>query len=227
MPVHDIVVVGTSAGGVEALTALVHELPPDLPAAAFVVLHVPPYAVSRLPQILNRSGPVPAAHAEHGDRIVPGRIYVAPPDRHLLVRRGWVELSRGPRENHSRPAVDLLFRSAARAYGPRVVGVVLSGALYDGAAGMMAVKARGGVAVVQDPAEAAVDSMPRSALRFVEADYVLPAAEIAPALVRLVQEPVRQGGRALMVVSEERSTVVIRADIEAQAHDERPNELTI
>ncbi|MDP9364258.1 MAG: chemotaxis protein CheB [Chloroflexota bacterium] len=223
---RDIVVIGASAGGVEALIALVRGLPADLPAAVFVVLHTPPYAVSRLPQILERSCPLPAAHAANGEPILPGRIYVAPPDRHLLLRPGHVALTRGPRENHARPAVDPLFRSAARAYGRRVVGVVLSGALYDGAAGLLAVKTRGGVAVVQDPTEAAVAGMPRSALRLVQADHVLPVAEIAPAIVRLSEQTVREGGDS-MADAEERIADVIRTDIADQAQDGRPNELTI
>ncbi len=201
---RDIVVIGASAGGVESLRSLVRGLSPDLPAAVFVVMHVQPYAVSRLPEILARSCPLPVDHARDGDRIVPGRIYVAPPDRHLLLRPGRVELTRGPRENHTRPAVDPLFRSAARAYGRRVAGVVLSGALYDGAAGVLAVKTRGGAAVVQDPTEAAVDGMPRSALRLVEVDHVLPVAEIAPLLVRLARESVAEEGAAAMADDEER-----------------------
>ena len=117
MAQHDIVVIGASAGGIEALQELVSRLPPDLPAALFVVVHISPYSVSRLSQILSRAGPLPATQAVDGEPIEPGHIYVAPPDRHLLVRPGWVALSRGPRENHSRPAIDPLFRSAARAYG--------------------------------------------------------------------------------------------------------------
>ena len=113
-PTHDIIVVGASAGGVEALSALVRGLPADLPAALFVVLHIPPYGESHLPTILSHRGPLPAAHAVHGAAIASGRIYVAPPDHHLLVRNGYMELTRGPRENSSRPAVDPLFRSAAR-----------------------------------------------------------------------------------------------------------------
>ena len=204
MAPRDVVAIGASAGGIQALTSLASGLPRDFPAAVFVVVHIPPYAVSRLPEILSRAGPLPAAHARQGEPIEPGRIYVAPPDRHLLVRQGWVELARGPRENHSRPAIDPLFRTAARAYGPRVVGVVLSGSLYDGSMGLMAIKTRGGVAVVQDPNEAAFASMPRSALQAVTADHVLPAAAMAAVLGDLVGEAVDAKGDAPMADDEER-----------------------
>src|SRR5438105_1971968 len=120
---HDLIVIGASAGGVEALRALVRDLPPDLPAAVCVVLHVAPHAPSMLPIILSRAGPLPAQHPVDGAAIQAGRIYVAPPDHHLLVERGVLRVLRGPKENRSRPAVDPLFRTAARAYGPRVVGV--------------------------------------------------------------------------------------------------------
>ena len=160
MTQRDIVVIGASAGGIQALTTLVAGLPRDFPASVLIVVHIPPYAISRLPEILSRSGPLPAAHALQGEVIEPGRIYVSPPDRHLLVRTGQLELSRGARENHCRPAIDPLFRTAARVYGPRVIGIVLSGALYDGSMGLLAIKTRGGMAIVQDPKEAIVDSMP-------------------------------------------------------------------
>jgi two-component system chemotaxis response regulator CheB len=127
MPGHDIIVTGSSAGGIEALTQLVRGLPADLPAALFVVQHFPAGVASMLPHILRRAGHLPAAHAVDGEPIQPGRIYVAPPDYHLLVKRGYVRVTPGPRENLARPAVDPLFRTAARAYGPRVVAVVLSG----------------------------------------------------------------------------------------------------
>jgi two-component system chemotaxis response regulator CheB len=146
-------------------------------------------APSVLPQILNRAGPLPAAAAVDNAPIVPGRVYVAVPDQHLLVERGRVCLVRGPKENRSRPAVDPLFRSAARDYGPRVVGVVLTGALDDGTSGLQAIKGRGGVAVVQDPAEALYTGMPRSALEHVAVDYCMPLAEIPALLARLAAEP--------------------------------------
>ncbi len=193
-PGHDIIAIGASAGGVEALTTLVRDLPPDLPAAVFVVLHLPPDATSFLPRILGRVGPLPAAHPTDGEPIVPGRIYVAPPDFHLLVRRGAIRVVRGPRENRHRPAVDPLFRSAAVTYGPRAVGVVLSGALDDGTAGLQAIKRRGGVAIVQDPEEALFPSMPASALQFAAVDHCLPLARIAPTLAAIAREPAGEEG---------------------------------
>jgi two-component system, chemotaxis family, protein-glutamate methylesterase/glutaminase len=189
MPDHDIVVVGASAGGVEALVELARSLPPDLPAAVFVVLHVPSTGTSALPDILGRHGRLPAAHAKDGEPIEPGRIYVAPPDHHLLLRTGHVHLARGPRENGHRPAVDSLFRSAAREYAARVIGVVLSGALDDGTAGLAAVRARGGPTVVQEPADALFAGMPGSAIEQVGVDHVLPAAAMGPLLARLTLEP--------------------------------------
>ena len=224
---RDIVVIGASAGGVQALASLVSGLPHDLAAAVFIVLHMPPFAKSRLPEILSRAGPLPAAHAVNDEPIVPGRIYIAPPDRHLLVRPGYVEVSRGPRENRSRPAVDPLFRSAARAYGSRVAGVILSGALYDGSAGLMAVKLRGGLAIVQDPQEAVVDSMPRSALDLVDVDYVAGVGDIAATLDRLSRVPATKGGNAPMADEQERREVVIAEDFREQAHDERAEETTV
>lgn len=189
MPDHDIVVVGASAGGVEALVQLAGSLPADLPAAVFVVLHVPSTGTSALPDILSRQGRLPATHAKDGEPIENGRIYVAPPDHHLLLRTGHVHLARGPRENGHRPAVDPLFRSAAREYATRVIGVVLSGALDDGTAGLVAIKARRGLAVVQEPTDALYPGMPGSVLAHVEVDHVLPAASIGALLARLTKEP--------------------------------------
>lgn len=187
MASRDIIVVGASAGGVEALTALARALPADLAAALFVVLHVPPHARSVLPQLLQRAGKLPAAHARAGERIVPGRWYVAPPDQHLVLRGGCVHLGRGPAENGHRPAVDPLFRSAASGYQQRVAGVVLSGSLDDGTAGLLAVKAAGGLTIVQDPQEALYPSMPLSAIENVEVDHVLTLAEIGALLAQQAQ----------------------------------------
>jgi two-component system chemotaxis response regulator CheB len=194
LPGHDIIVVGASAGGVEALSELVRGLPGDLPAAVFIVLHVPAQSPSILPQILARAGKLPATHALDGEEIAPGRVYIAPPDNHLLVERGHVRVVRGPKENRCRPAVDPMFRSAALAYGPRVVGVILTGALDDGTVGLRDLKKRGGTTIVQDPREALYPGMPQSALDNVKVDYCLPLAEIAPLLAHLASEPAADEG---------------------------------
>jgi two-component system, chemotaxis family, protein-glutamate methylesterase/glutaminase len=185
----DIVVMGASAGGMEALQKVVARLPEDLPAALFVVWHLSPGAKSMLPSVLSKAGPLPAAHPADGDRIEPGRIYVAPNDHHMLLEKGYVRIARGPKENRFRPAIDPLFRSAAYVYGTRVIGVVLTGGLDDGTAGLWTIKLRGGTAVVQEPSDAAIRSMPLSALDNVAVDFKLPAAEIGDLLVRLVREP--------------------------------------
>jgi len=185
---HDIVVVGASAGGVEALRTLVSDLPADLPAAVFVVLHVPAIATSVLPAILERAGDLPAAHAEDGAEIEPGHVYIAPPDHHLLIQPGFMRVNRGPKENGYRPAIDPTFRTAAATYGSRVIGVVLSGVLDDGSAGLAAVKSHGGRAFVQDPADALYPMMPESAIQAAEPDLVLPPKELAAAIVSSVRE---------------------------------------
>jgi two-component system, chemotaxis family, protein-glutamate methylesterase/glutaminase len=197
MPGHDIIVLGASSGGIEALTEVVSRLPEDIPAALFVVVHVAPRSVSVLPEILNRAGPLTAAHARDNEKIKSGRIYVAPPDFHMLVANGAVRLIRGPKENNTRPAIDPTFRTAARAYGPRVVGVILSGALDDGAAGLHAVKQRGGVAIAQDPADALFPDMPQNAMAAVKVDHVLSRLEIASVLARLAREPVKETAEAV------------------------------
>lgn len=184
----DIVVVGTSAGGMTALERLVAGLPEDFPAALFVVWHLSPGVRSVLPRVLERAGPLPAVNPGDGDRIEPGRIYVAPNDHHVLLEKGYIRVTRGPKENRFRPAIDPLFRSAAYIYGPRAVGVVLTGALDDGTSGLWAIKLRGGTAIVQDPEDAQHRSMPLHALENVDVDYKLPAAEIGPLLGRLVRE---------------------------------------
>lgn len=183
---HDLVVLGASAGGVETLRDLFAALPAELDAAVLVVLHLSPGSSSLLPHILDRAGPLPAVAARDGDPVVPGRALVAPPDRHLLVVGGRVVLSSGPRENGHRPAIDVTMRSAALAYGPRMIGAVLTGMLDDGAAGLRAVQREGGMTIVQDPEDALFPSMPRHALAATTVDHVLSAAEIAKELPRLV-----------------------------------------
>jgi two-component system chemotaxis response regulator CheB len=187
MPGHDIIVIGASAGGVEALTELMGALPVDLPAAGFAALHLGA-GRSSLPEILTRAGKLPAGHPVHREPIRRGRVYVAPPDRHLLVGNGQLLLEQGPKENGHRPAIDVLFRSAAQIYGPRVVGVVLTGNLDDGTAGLLEIKRRGGIAVVQDPEEADYPGMPKNAVENVAVDHVVPLAELGPLLVRLAEE---------------------------------------
>ncbi len=194
---HDIIVVGASAGGVEALTGLVRGLPSDLPAAVLVVLHIPPQARSHLPEILSRSGPLPAHHPRDGEPLRHGQIYIAPPDHHLLVERDCARVMHGPRENRYRPAVDPLFRSAAVAFGPRVVAVVLSGALDDGTAGLLAVKRMGGIAIVQDPAEALVANMPAHAIEYVQVDHIVRIAELGALLNTLAHQPPAKGAPAV------------------------------
>ncbi|WNG34943.1 chemotaxis protein CheB [Archangium violaceum] len=188
---HDIIVIGASMGGVEALSSLVAQLPGDLRATVLVVLHVSAQHRSFLPEILSRKGPLPAHHPRDGEPLQQGRIYVAPNDKHLLVEPERVRVMRGPMENGHRPAVDPLFRSAAAAFGPRVVGVVLTGALDCGTSGLLAVKKEGGLAVVQDPRDAFCPDMPRSALEFVKVDHCVPLKELGALLERLVSTPVR------------------------------------
>jgi two-component system chemotaxis response regulator CheB len=182
-----IIAVGASAGGVEALREIVAGLPSDLNAAVFITLHIGAHR-SDLPWLLSRAGLLPASHPIDGEEIRAGRVYVAPPDHHMLVEAGRIHLTKGPRENWARPAIDPLFRSAARAYGSDVIGVILTGGLNDGTAGMFEVKARGGTSVVQDPADAVTPNMPRSVIANVTVDYVVPVKDVAALLTRLVTD---------------------------------------
>jgi two-component system chemotaxis response regulator CheB len=187
---RDIIVIGASAGGLTAFETLVSQLPSNIPAAIFIVWHISPDYPSILPEILARASLLPVAHAIEREPLKPGRIYVAPPDHHLLVEPGYVRLSRGPRENRFRPAIDVLFRSAARYYGSRVIGVVLSGSLDDGAAGLYAIKEQGGIAVVQDPSDALHSSMPRAAMKAVAVDHCVPIIEMGALLAHLVDKAI-------------------------------------
>lgn len=191
MAKRDIIVVGASAGGVSALTDFVKTLPHDLDAAVFVVLHTSPYSPSQLPQILNRAGLLIATHPKDGEEIKNGHIYVATPDHHLILEKGnKIAVKKGPKENRFRPAIDALFRSAALIYGPRVIGIILSGMLDDGASGMWNIKRCGGVAIVQDPQEAMYPSMPQNVMQYVEVDNISPVREMGALLSKLVLSPV-------------------------------------
>lgn len=189
---YRLIVIGASAGGFDAIKKLVAGLPADFHAPVFIVWHMAPTVTGIMPQVLNKVNSIYAAHAYDGESIRPNRIYVAPPDYHLLVEKGVLRVRHGPKENRFRPAVDPLFRSAATAYGARVVGVILSGALDDGTAGLWAIKHNGGIAVVQDPLDAEMPDMPESAMREVDVDYAVPIANMASLLVTLAEKPLSQ-----------------------------------
>jgi len=190
MPTQYIVVIGASAGGIEALGEVVAGLPLDIDAAIFVVQHMASSLESHLPKILQRRTSLPVSSAIDRDEIRRGSVYVAPPDYHLLVDRKQMFLSHGPRENRVRPAVDPLFRSAALSWGRQAIGVILSGSLDDGTSGLLAIKKAGGRSIVQDPSTAVTPDMPQSALDYVEIDHCKPLREIGPLLGQLTSEPV-------------------------------------
>lgn len=187
---RNIIVIGASAGGFEAIKLIVAGLPSNLNASVFVVWHMSPDVRGILPQVLSQLNGPEAVSARDREKIKTGKIYVAPPDHHLVLEEGIMRVTRGPKENRFRPAVDPLFRSAAYAYGPRVIGIILSGALDDGTAGLWAVKAFGGVAVVQDPEDAEVPSMPANALQAVAVDYKMPIAGMAALILKLIEDEV-------------------------------------
>lgn len=218
MALRDIIVIGASAGGFAALKELVAGLPKDLAAAVFVVWHLPADAYGVLPSVLEKEGTLPAAHGVDGEEIKTGRIYVAPPDHHLLVEENRVLVTKGPKENRFRPAVDTLFRSAAYAYGVRVIGVILSGALDDGTAGLWTIKHRGGMAVVQEPSDAEHSSMPESALRQVDVDYAVPVAEMAALLTRLTGEQPLEA-REISMEENKKTEIEIRVAAEDSAFE--------
>lgn len=191
----EVVVVGASAGGVEALIRFVHALPSDFPVPILVVLHVPASGPSLLPEILTRHGALEAVHAHDGDVLDGGRIFVAPPDQHLTVSANHLDVTRGPVENGHRPAIDPLFRSASLAYDGKVAGVVLSGTLDDGTAGLAWIKQRHGVTLVQAPGDAIYPAMPQHAIDFVEPDYVQPIEQLVDTLVRLTSMASGRNGK--------------------------------
>lgn len=213
---RDVVVVGASAGGVESLQAFLAELRPELPAAVLIVLHLPPGGTSMLPSILRRVSAIPVVAAGGDDHLRLGRVLVAPPDYHLMVLDEHATLSRGPRESGHRPAVDVLFRSAARACGPRVIGVMLSGALDDGTAGMLTIRRRGGLALAQDPNDAAYPGMPRSVIENVGADHIAPAADLG----RLVSELAGSQEQIDPCQVTEDSAPLVEMEVEMAALDE-------
>jgi two-component system, chemotaxis family, protein-glutamate methylesterase/glutaminase len=190
---RDILVVGASAGGVMALRRFLCVLPENLRAAVFVVLHLPDAPVSKLDEILARSSPLEARFARDGEPIEHGRVYIAPPGQHLLLEENAMRLSRGAKENSQRPAIDALFRSAAVAFGARAIGLVLTGWLDDGAAGLVAIKRCGGIALVQQPEDAPAAEMPRRAIAALggAVDAVLPIEGLARHVVGLIEEAAR------------------------------------
>lgn len=188
VPNFDVVVIGASAGGVTYLQRVIEHLPADFSAAVFITLHMPESVKSMLPGILRRAGRLPVEQAQNASPITPGHVYVAPPGFHLTIERSLMRVSRGAHENGHRPAIDPLFRSAAMAFGHRVIGVILSGLLDDGTAGLIEIKRAGGMAVVQDPDETVFPSMPRSAIAHAQVDHVVPADEIGHLLRKLVME---------------------------------------
>jgi two-component system chemotaxis response regulator CheB len=186
---RDIVVIGASQGGIQALQALVAPLPATLAVSILVVLHIGHHQTN-LDSILSSAGALPASQPSHGEIMKKHHIYVAPADHHMRLESGFILLDKGPKENFARPAADPLFRSAAETYGPRVIGIVLTGGDKDGARGLQAIKSAGGVTVVQDPAEAPAPSMPLSGLKLDDPNYCVLSSEMGPLIIRLCRERV-------------------------------------
>jgi two-component system chemotaxis response regulator CheB len=198
---RDIVVVGGSSGAFEAVK-FIADLPVDFPAAIFLVIHISAKGPGILPHIIRSYSKLPTENARDGETISHGRIYVAPPDHHLSIRQGIIEVARGPKENRHRPSIDVLFRSAAKVYGRRVIGVILSGMLDDGSAGMFAVRARGGLGIVQDPDDALSPDMPSNVLSYAGADHCVPRSQLALLLSNAVSDKIDDG--SLELVGQER-----------------------
>jgi two-component system, chemotaxis family, protein-glutamate methylesterase/glutaminase len=226
MAARDIIVIGASAGGLQALTELSTSFPKDLSAAVFVVIHTSPNNSGVLPAILERSGPLTASFAVDDEEFRLGHIYVAPPDHHLLVKPGRVRVPRGPEENGFRPAVDPLFRTAARAYDSRVIGIILSGVMDDGTHGLSLIKEAGGIAIVQNPEEALISGMPLSAIQSVEVDYIMSVTEMGPLISRLVQEEIAQVAAATREWEWEPDVAEMETDMLQKGHPGPPSPLT-
>ncbi|MGF6928848.1 two-component system chemotaxis response regulator CheB [Chitinophaga sp. W2I13] len=219
MQTRNIIVIGASAGGFEAIKTITSALPPDFPAAIFIVWHISAEVTGVLPRIINKQKRLPATNAVDKEPVKSGHIYVAPPDRHLILEKGFMRVTRGPKENRFRPAVDPLFRSAAYAYGSRVIGIILSGALDDGTAGLWYIKQRGGLAIVQAPEDAEVPSMPQHAIQEVAVDHVVPVSGIARLLVKLTDEPLPDG---VADIQEKDNNEAVRKEIEIAVHEKLP-----
>ena len=211
---HDIIVVGASAGGVSALTKLVESFPENLNASVFIVLHTSPVSPGLLPNILSRKGPLEAVHPKDGEEFKKGKIYVAPPDHHLLLERGHVVVKKGPKENHFRPSIDALFRSAAYVYGPRVIGIVLTGMLNDGTSGLWSVKRMGGIAIIQHPDDALFPSMPASVLEHVKVDHIVTLDKIGQLLNTLV---VKRAPKKISISAKEMK--LLKMEVVIATHD--------
>lgn len=214
MEKRNIIVIGGSTGGFEAFKKIVQDLPPDLDASIFIVWHMSANIRGILPDVLNKLNTIQASNALDQEPILSNHIYVAPPDHHLLIEDGRIRVTRGPKENRFRPAVDPLFRSAAYAYGSRVIGVVLTGGLDDGTAGLWRIKHSGGLTVVQDPADAEVASMPENALREVDVDYCVPVSEIGVLLTGLCAQEITENTE---IMKDEKTKIEINIAAEENA----------
>jgi two-component system chemotaxis response regulator CheB len=219
---RDMIVIGASAGGLEAISQILAALPGDLDATVFIVLHTANRPESLLPRIFERAGNLPAVHPRDGEVIERGKVYIAPPGFHMTVEDGYLRVLQGPRENLHRPAIDPLFRSAAAAYGPRVIGVILTGMLDDGTAGLMVVRASGGEALVQDPENALFSEMPRSALEQVPEARVASLPDLPKLILQLIRSPLPTAGRSKMPpLGARKETRIAELDMNEIAREDR------